>query len=177
MNELISTKDGMTSLQLLEQITAKMKLLLMNELDQVLREYMNNELNKSDALKEIKQLKDEMYQFDEPFTDILNAAEMFILFMETDFYERKDAASNILYVIEFSNNTVKIGVTSNFEKRKKQIEHQSGLIAKKWRLFPDFDNARNSESAAHKYFAAKRLNGEYFSIRFDEAVEYVKSSL
>jgi len=163
MNESILTKDG--------------KIAIMHRLDIVLRYYMQGYADGSEALSIIALLKDAMRCVDEPFMQILNAAEMFIMSMETDYYKPKYAASIILYVIKFNNNTVKIGVTKNFEKRKKQIEHQSGLTAEKWELFTNVDNARNKESAAHKYFAAQRLNGEYFGICFDEAVDYVKLSL
>lgn len=71
-----------------------------------------------------------------------------------------------------SNNTVKIGVSSNLEKRKATIENASGLkiIQCCYTELLDKEIAYKIEHICHKNFKKNRLNGEFFNISFEEAV-------
>lgn len=79
-----------------------------------------------------------------------------------------------LYVLEFSNKTVKIGITKEKEKRMKAISSASGMDITRSYFTEKIDNVQNLETELHRYFKDKRLNGEFFDIDFDVAVSEVK---
>lgn len=79
-----------------------------------------------------------------------------------------------LYVLEFSNGTVKIGITKEKEKRMKAISSASGMDVTRSYFTEKIDNVQNLETEIHKNFKDKRLNGEFFSVSFEEAVSEVK---
>ena len=69
------------------------------------------------------------------------------------------------------NGSVKIGIASDIERRYSQIKSSCGMkIVKHWEsnLLAD---AHSIEQQLHKHFKKHRLNGEYFNIDYDEAVE------
>lgn len=79
-----------------------------------------------------------------------------------------------LYVLEFTNKTVKIGITKEKEKRMKAISSASGMDITRSYFTEKIDNVQNLETELHRYFKDKRLNGEFFDIDFDVAVSEVK---
>ncbi len=76
--------------------------------------------------------------------------------------------------MEFTNGTVKIGVTKEKEKRIKAISSASGMNITRSYFTEKIDNVQHLEIALHKHFKRNRLNGEFFDIDFDVAVEEVK---
>lgn len=78
-----------------------------------------------------------------------------------------------LYVLEFTNGTVKIGITKEKERRMKAISSASGMDITRSYFTGKINNVQNLETELHKHFKDKRLNGEFFSINFDEAVAEV----
>lgn len=78
-----------------------------------------------------------------------------------------------LYVLEFTNGTVKIGITKEKERRMKAISSASGMDITRSYFTGKIDNVQNLETELHRYFKDKRLNGEFFNINFDEAVAEV----
>lgn len=79
-----------------------------------------------------------------------------------------------LYVLEFSNKTVKIGITKEKERRMKAISSASGMDITRSYFSEKIDNVQNLETELHRYFKDKRLKGEFFNIDFDVAVSEVK---
>ena len=76
-----------------------------------------------------------------------------------------------VYALEMSDRTVKIGVTTNLEKRIKQVSgavcldvlnvHHTG--------FAPFGFMNSVEKECHQTFSNKRVRGEFFDITFEEA--------
>lgn len=80
-----------------------------------------------------------------------------------------------VYVIEFDDGFVKIGMTStDFSKRMQTISHQTA--AKMLRAeFIECEMASKLESELHRYFAQRRGNGEFFNIGFDDCLSIAKA--
>ncbi len=79
-----------------------------------------------------------------------------------------------LYVLEFTNGTVKIGITKEKEKRMKAISSASGMNITRSYFTEIIDRVQDLETELHRHFKDKRLNGEFFSISFEEAVAEVE---
>ena len=89
-----------------------------------------------------------------------------------------------VYVALMSNGTVKIGQSSHVKKRLAQIESQYklGVVKKFYTPAMSREVARAIERACHKIFSSSKFDGEFFSVKFEEActavdsfVEYTKS--
>ena len=78
-----------------------------------------------------------------------------------------------VYLFELSNGTVKIGVSSNIERRITEIENQTGAKVLKIACTEETDNAFCIEHSIHEELSDKRVYGEYFSASF----EYCKRRL
>lgn len=78
-----------------------------------------------------------------------------------------------VYVIEREPGYCKIGVSDNFERRKKQIEMQGGFKASNSYVTDGLNNAFEIENTVHKQFAEFRKIGEWFSVPFEKAVSAV----
>lgn len=79
-----------------------------------------------------------------------------------------------VYIIEDEHNTVKIGIAGNPEKRINTIDKSIPYrIINKYKS-PVCTNAREIEKATHKHFVEWRKKGEWFTVPFYEAVDYVK---
>ena len=92
-------------------------------------------------------------------------------------YENASAPSlknKYLYVLEFTNGTVKIGITKEKGRRMKAISSASGMDIVRSFFTEKIDNVQNLETELHRHFSDARLNGEFFDISFEEAVEEVK---
>lgn len=76
-----------------------------------------------------------------------------------------------LYVIQMSNGSVKIGIAYDIKRRYSQIQASSGMkITEHWESGL-IEDAYVLETALHRKYRDKRLNGEYFDINYEEAVE------
>lgn len=82
-----------------------------------------------------------------------------------------------LYILEFSNKTVKIGITKEKEKRMKAISSASGMAITRSYITEKIDNVQDLETELHRTFKEKRLNGEFFDIGFEEAVAELKAKI
>jgi len=80
-----------------------------------------------------------------------------------------------VYVIEFDDGFVKIGMTAtSFSKRMQTISHQTA--AKILRAeFIECDMASKVESDLHRHLAAYRGNGEFFKVDFDGCLSIAKA--
>lgn len=78
-----------------------------------------------------------------------------------------------VYAFDMSNDTVKIGVSSCVERRVAGVEYASEL--KVLRIYQTKDLPRalafHLEKDCHKALAAYRVNGEFFSVPFEQACD------
>ena len=108
------------------------------------------------------------------YAHMVGAVELF----KDKMYENASAPSlknKYLYVLEFTNGTVKIGITKEKERRMKAISSASGMDLVRSFFTEKIDNVQNLETELHRHFSDARLNGEFFDISFEEAVEEVKN--
>lgn len=91
--------------------------------------------------------------------------------------ERPNTKDKYLYVLEFTNATIKIGITKEKVKRLKAISSASGMNITRNFFTEKINNVQDLETDLHRFFKSKRLNGEFFSVPFDEAVSEVKRRL
>ena len=77
-----------------------------------------------------------------------------------------------VYVIEFSDGTVKIGITQNFLQRARQLNKETCLEIKKW-CHSDYliiEEAQELESALLEQFAELKIAGEFFKVEYESAM-------
>ena len=76
-----------------------------------------------------------------------------------------------VYVLQMDNDTVKIGVSADFRKRKAVVKNGSGAEVLKCCRTDYIDNADayKIEAACHKAFKLRRLKGEFFKITYEDA--------
>ena len=80
-----------------------------------------------------------------------------------------------VYIIEFENNTIKIGKTKNPEQRIGQLIRNAPIDAKKICLSPMCSNYSNLENLMHKRFGDKRQKCEFFKESFNCACTFLKT--
>lgn len=80
-----------------------------------------------------------------------------------------------VYVLLANDNTVKIGVTMNPYKRISQIETASGKEIVDWFISEPCLNYTAIESKLHRYFSDARLKGEWFNIKYNDAIKELKN--
>jgi hypothetical protein len=79
-----------------------------------------------------------------------------------------------VYVIEDENGHVKIGIAGNVAKRISSIDTASAYEIINRYESPSCANARKIEKTAHKHFIDRRKKGEWFTVPFNETVDYMK---
>ena len=77
-----------------------------------------------------------------------------------------NVSNKCLYAILMSNNSVKIGVATDINRRFSQIQSSSGMTIKKAIYTDIFKNAHSEETRLHRKYKKHRMNGEYFNIMF-----------
>ena len=78
-----------------------------------------------------------------------------------------------VYAFEMSDSTVKIGMSNFPQQRKGAVERDYGLkVINSYQVeIPSRIQAFRVENELHRFFAARRVNGELFNITFAEACE------
>lgn len=81
-----------------------------------------------------------------------------------------------VYVFDMGNNSVKIGISRQVEKRLKTISFSSGLSINRYSFTKPVTKrqARKIESLCHEHFSEHRKKGEFFSIPYETACNYLK---
>lgn len=80
----------------------------------------------------------------------------------------------VIYVLLAEDNTVKVGITSNFAKRLSSIQSGSGKRITEC-YFTDFcSNAIEIETKIKSYFKEDKILGEWFKCSYKKMVEYLK---
>lgn len=91
--------------------------------------------------------------------------------------ESKATAQKCAYIIEMPNHSVKIGITSDFNRKLSEISRGSGMEPSNW-CYTDYiscKQAQKIEGTLHHVFNNYRLNGEFFKISYaDACAELVK---
>lgn len=93
----------------------------------------------------------------------------------TDNQSEKPYGMKRVYVLESENGLVKIGVSGEFDRRKRTLETQSGFSMKNHFCTEWVSNYSEIERDSHKVFQLSRASGEWFNIPFEKAVETVKN--
>ena len=83
----------------------------------------------------------------------------------------KETNGGYVYVLLANDSTVKIGVTINPYKRISQIETASGKEIVDWFISQPCLNYIDIENNLHNHFAKARLKGEWFDIKYNDAVK------
>ncbi len=91
---------------------------------------------------------------------------------------RKNIGKHV-YVLLFSNDTIKIGISNSVRRRGDTIIGHSGLEIILWCFSERLDDseARRVEACCHKHFANRRIRREFFDVSFDEACVYLQSQV
>jgi len=81
----------------------------------------------------------------------------------------------VVYILLMSDGTVKVGMTKDLSERIKQIQAQTGRNVLNFKSTPFMliKDARELESALKEKFAAYKISGEYFDMRFVDACESI----
>jgi len=81
-----------------------------------------------------------------------------------------------VYVIENERGLIKVGVSQNVENRIKVLSKQGGFLIQNLFTTDPCSNAYEIERHVHKKLDESCVNGEWFSVSFDEAVDIVQRS-
>lgn len=81
-----------------------------------------------------------------------------------------------IYALKSSNGNVKIGVSADVEKRKSYFTSGSGYEIVDYRFTKPCSNAYAIEKIVHTHFENCRLEGEWFSCKFEDALEYIEKA-
>lgn len=96
--------------------------------------------------------------------------------IKTDGQLYADSNFKRIYILKSSNGNVKIGVSSAVERRKSYFTSGSGYDIIDYRFTKPCSNAFEIEKIVHKHFEGFRLKGEWFSCKFEEAIEFVENA-
>lgn len=83
----------------------------------------------------------------------------------------KNTKGGYVYILLADDNTVKIGITVHPYKRIGQIETSSGKEIVDWTISNPCLNYADIEVKLHRHFGESRLKGEWFNIKYNDAVK------
>lgn len=81
-----------------------------------------------------------------------------------------------IYVVENERGLVKIGVSQNVDQRLKTLSKQGGFTICHLYATESCSNAFKIENYVHKCLRKYRINGEWFSVSYEEALKVVKKA-
>lgn len=82
-----------------------------------------------------------------------------------------------VYIAEFEDGTVKIGVSKNPEARINTLSNQKGCHVKRYAISEMTTNAFQVEHKLHEQFKLSRIKGEYFNLDYLDAVKEAKQQI
>lgn len=106
----------------------------------------------------------------------LSLTDSILLWGADFFYRSKNEGKTKLksvYIAEFSDETVKIGVSYDVQSRIKQLSCQKGFNVIRYTKTQPIVNAEQIERELHKHFANYRLKGEYFGCKYEDVTNYI----
>lgn len=99
-----------------------------------------------------------------------------VLFMRLDDLISRGAEreQKCLYVAEFSDDSVKIGISKNPRIRLDNLSYQKGHEVKRFCCTYPIENAYKIEQELHSIYSKQRIKGEYFDVDFNTVIMAVK---
>ncbi|MEL7657075.1 MAG: GIY-YIG nuclease family protein [Bacillota bacterium] len=85
------------------------------------------------------------------------------------FITSDDKQKGLIYILD-AGDSIKIGRTRNLQQRLPVIIRTSGKHIERIAVSPFCNNYCHIEAYLHRHFSSKRVIGEWFSVRFDDAV-------
>ncbi|MDB8711641.1 GIY-YIG nuclease family protein [Mediterraneibacter gnavus] len=82
--------------------------------------------------------------------------------------------AKVVYLLKSVDDSVKIGVTEEFEKRLKVVQNQSGKVIDKCYVTGYCSNPFEIEAEFKRMYKDNRINGEWYSIDFEESKQILK---
>lgn len=80
-----------------------------------------------------------------------------------------------VYILAFENGIIKIGVTQDFRRRAREIIAETGFNVVNWchtdKIPAEF--ARDIETALFEKFESAKVDGEFFKVEFETALNYL----
>ena len=96
---------------------------------------------------------------------------------EEIFNNNQKRESKSLYVVEFEDGNVKIGVSKNPKKRLGIIENNSGRKIKNFYISKKIENSFNVETKLKKELKQYNLNGEFYNLKYTKVLKLAKEFL
>lgn len=81
-----------------------------------------------------------------------------------------------IYIGEFSDGTIKIGVSNTPLKRLNTLAKQKGFEVTKVAYSKPIVDSFKVERRIHNHFKAHRLEGEYFICKFEDVANYINNN-
>ena len=121
---------------------------------------------KVDLIKNKRIYKTKVYFVNEQIRDLILA---------TKYFKKPNDVPDTLYILKHKGieNFYKIGVTSNMNRRMKQLNIASPLGIEVIKTFNLGSNALNMEHLIHTENRAYRLNGEWFSLTVQQVNDLI----
>ena len=82
--------------------------------------------------------------------------------------------AKVVYLLKSVDNSVKIGVTEELERRLKVVQNQSGKVIDKCYVTGYRSNPFEIEAEFKRMYKDNRINGEWYSIDFEESKQILK---
>ena len=108
-----------------------------------------------------------------PFQLALDAEAHYAFIVATEEAKKNNAPKEYIYAMETDMGLVKIGKTSNPDKRRAQLASCNGSKIVSF-FVQEVSDSTAREREAHRKFRARRHLGEYFKIPIEEAVEFIQ---
>ena len=138
----------------------------------VIKEYLNNEIDCDELEEQLDILRWYFIISGLSCNHLFSMIELGLIFLKRD--NAIKTISDCLYVAEMSNNSVKIGITNNINKRLNAIQNASGLTVLRQLVLCSTKQVRKIERLIHNQFKKDRIRGEYFSTDFDIVCNFIK---
>lgn len=90
-------------------------------------------------------------------------------------YGIRAAKGDHVYVIEFADGHIKIGYSVNPQKRVRTLGSSGPYTMRRFWISNPVKNASKLETLAHRHFKEHRVGGEFFTVAFDQTVEWIAS--
>ena len=129
-------------------------------------------MNKDKHCSEIEKAVAVALNCNKSYTEAVNEGFLYLLNAHKNSCESKKTLKSV-YVLETDTGLIKIGISTNPDRRIALIETASGFSIVKRYIASPCVNASKIEKEAHRHFAHVRKKGEYFLCAFFEAVQKV----
>jgi hypothetical protein len=95
--------------------------------------------------------------------------------MDSSVLVKKPLSNKKIYVFQNrKNGLIKIGISKDIDRRKRQLECASGCRLKTIFRSLELEDASKIEKLAHQNFATKRERGEWFAVEPDKVLKFLQ---